>query len=288
MQTLVTLLLMLFVSGAFAQTNPPTYGEYGYGTAPLSSANTCISDICGPPAQSKLYMTKYLDRLDEYVRLAVVPKQIDFPHSTSKLFTDLLAENDKQIETALSLFKKSIHMGSAQPEGISKAIYNVMYASPFLKKIKYKTSMVNGKMTATVDEAASIAELKDLEPENRNWILQAAKYFAAKSSDSLLSDSAVQSQPAELLLKILHPGKPVAEAMNAELSQAQTSIATLKIFLLLKRRSFLPRLPQKESLSSQLALQKGLSTRTRPEKLSNGIEPIKALTIFLEIQTVHL
>lgn len=228
MQTIVAVFFMMIGSGVFAQTATSAYGGgYGYATPP-NPAENCISDICGAPPQSNLYMTKYFDRVAEYTQSSSDPKQIDFPPSTSKLFSDLLAETNKQNEFAASLFKRSTDMGSAQLSGVSKPLYNMVYAAPFLKKIKYKASKVNGKMIMTVDEAASMSELKDLSPEERSWVLQVAKSFNTEYADSPLSDDDIRSQPAGLLLKKLHSGNSVESAMKIELNQVQTSMASLK------------------------------------------------------------
>lgn len=238
MQAIVFVLSMIGSSvvyahpGAHSQTAQGGYVySYQAGTpvpSPNNPAESCITDVCGPPAQSNLYMTKYLDRLSEYLRLSSDPQQVDFPPTISKTFADFQAEVQKQNDKALALFRKSSSLGDAQARGISKALYNISYALPYLQKLKYKVTTVGGKPVTTVDEAASASALKDLSPEDRSWMLQVGKYYIAAYLSSPVSENAVQTQPAGLLLKQLHPGLSTADAMKLELSKAQANIASLK------------------------------------------------------------
>lgn len=229
MQVIVILLFMFLASGGVAQTNPPTGGGYYSSAAtPVNQAQQCISDICGPSAQSNLYMTKYLDRLNEYVKLASDPKQIDFPSTIAQIISEIQAEDKKQNEAALSAFKKSTSLGGAKLEGFSKAIYNLFYASPYLKKIKYKSSTVNGKLEVSIDETATLSALADLSEKDRNWILQVGKYFLSSYSNTSLSDNDVESQPPTLLLKKLNPKSSISEALKSELVSAQSTALSLK------------------------------------------------------------
>lgn len=96
------------------------------------------------------------------------------------------------------------------------------------KKIKYKKATANGKVEVSIDEGATAAELSSLSAEDRKWLMQFAKYFLSSYSSGSVSDNEVQSQPPGLLLKQLHPGKPVAEAVKMEFDQAQAEAASLK------------------------------------------------------------
>lgn len=227
--TLAFVLWTLNLGVAHSQGQPQTTNTY-YGTI-SNPAQKCIEDICGPTAQSNLYMTKYLDRLNEYTRLASDPKQIDFSPEIAALFEQLKSENKRQGDVGLAIFRKSSSLGNKQPEGLSKAIYNVMFAGPYLKKIKYKFNTEGGKTSVTVDETATATELKDLSPEDRAWMMKLAKYFASSymSKDgNSLSESEIRSQPPGLLLKQLHPEVSLAEAMKLELEKAQKAASALK------------------------------------------------------------
>ena len=229
MQTL-TILFFGFLSGsAQAQVGGPGGISYSNAVAaPSNPAEACVSDICGVPAASNTYLSQYLDRLGEYMRLAKDPKQVDFPPAIAKLFADLAAEGQKQNDVALALLRRSTSLGAAEPAGVAKAMYNVGYAAPFLKKLKYKASTVDGKTTSVVDEAASSAQLSGLSPEDRSWVIQVGKFFLEAYSSSPVADSSVQSAAPALLLKALHPGLSVVDAMRSELGQAQAAAAALK------------------------------------------------------------
>lgn len=222
--TLAFALYFLSLNAAHSEVLPQ------YGTAP-NPAQKCIEDICGPTAQSNLYMTKYMDRLNEYTRLASDPKQIEFSPEIAALFSDLKTENKKGYDAGVAIFRKSSSLGTKQPDGLSKAIYNIMFASPYLKKIKYKVNSEGGKTSVTVDETATATELKDLSPEDRAWMIKLAKYFAssyASKNGSTLSENEIRSQPPGLLLKQLHPEVSLADAMKLELEKAQKAASSLK------------------------------------------------------------
>jgi hypothetical protein len=191
-------------------------------------AQGCISDICGPPAQSNLFMTKYNDRLGEYLNSFSDPKRTDFSPAIAKLFESIQAEELKDNSEVLDAFKRSTPLGDIKPDGFSKALYNIIYASPYLKKIKYVPFELNGKAELGIDDASSLAELGSLPAEDRNWILKIAKYFLASGSKSGLSDNQIETEPPAILLKQLHPDKSLPEAMKAELSKAQAEVASLK------------------------------------------------------------
>lgn len=231
MQTLVFILVILESLFCFAHSeNQPQAGTY-YSGAVNNPAQKCIEDICGSTEQSNLYMTKYIDRLAEYMRLATTdPKQTNFPPDVLKLFSDLKSENKKQSDTALAIFKNSTNLGSQQLDGFSKAIYNVMFAGPYLNKVKYKIDTVNGKSVASVDETASAAELKDLSADDRSWLITVAKYFATNysSSNNVFSENEINSTPPALLLKQLYPKATTSEAMKTEIEKAQTALTSLK------------------------------------------------------------
>lgn len=233
MQTLVFLLVLLFEANfCFAQSGNQPQTTNSYYTASINNpAQKCIEDICGPVEQSNLYMTKYMDRLTEYMQLATQdPKQTNYPPDILKLFADLKLENKKQSDAALAIFKKSSDMGSEQLDGFSKAIYNIMFASPYLTKVKYKASSADGKSSTSVDEIATASELKDLSAEDRAWIIKVAKYFANNFSlaNNVFSESEINSKPPALLLKQLYPNTSISDAMKTELKKAQTAVASLK------------------------------------------------------------
>ncbi len=231
MQTLA--LVLLFVSGVsftYAQSGGPASQPqpiYGMAPSPPNPAQSCITDICGPPAQTNLYMTKYMDRLNEYVKLAADPKHIEYSPTIVKLVADIQTENRAQYMNAVSIFRKSTSLGEAKPDGLSKAFYNIIAVSPLLKKVKYKTSNTNGVLEAAIDEKATLAELKGLSLDDRRQTLQIAKSFLSIYKVGSVSEGDVQTQPVQLLLKQLHPKFSVAEAMKLELQTAQAKITSL-------------------------------------------------------------
>lgn len=229
MHAKVILFLLIFASEGIAYADPSATGDHGAAAAPSNPAQQCITDICGPPARSNLHKTKYLDRSNEYFqKLGSDAKQVDFPPAISQIVSEIQAENRKQDEMALDVFKKSTSLGNAKPEGWSKAIYNSLYASEYLDKIKYKATNTDGRIEVSIDEPASLSALADISEEDRSWILRLGKHLLAMYSSGSLSDSEVDSQPATLLLKRLYPASSISEAMKAEISAAQVSVASLK------------------------------------------------------------
>ncbi len=200
-------------------------------SANRNPAHKCIEDICGPTAQANSFMTKYSERINEYVMFGGDAKQKDYSPEIKALFADLMSENGKMEEAVISSLKKSSSLGAKQPEGLSKAYFNVFFAMPYFSKIKYKFNTEGTKASVLIDEAATAAELKDLPPEDRAWMIKLAKYsldINSSNDKNALSDSDLRSQPVELLLKKIHPELSFAEAMKVELEKAQKSAASLK------------------------------------------------------------
>lgn len=231
MQAKVILFLLIFSSEGFSYTDASASGGdlHAVVTTPLNPAQQCISDICGPPARSNLHNTKYMDRSNEFfLRQVRDPKQVDFPPTILQTISEIQAEDQKHNEMILDVFKKTTNLGNARFEGVSKAIYNLYYASSHLNKIKYKATEVDGRLDVSIDEPASLSALSDLSEEDRSWVLRVGKFFLTLNSTSSLSDNEVESNPSALLLRRLHPASSISEAMKAEIEAAQVSAASLK------------------------------------------------------------
>ncbi len=242
MQTLIVVVAIVgFQSVAYSQASAPTTQNapmYGMPASPPNPAQACLVDICGTPAQANVYMTKYSDRLNEYVRLAADPKQIDYPPAVAKLFADIQVEDRAQYTKAIAIFRQSTPLGDARPQGLSKAMYNIISLSPHLRKIKYKANVVNGKTEVVIDEPATLAEFKDVAPADRSWATQVAKSFLSAYKVGSVSEGEIQTQPVQFVLRKLYPDLSLSAAMKLEVERAQAKIKSLKDLSSLEKAIF--------------------------------------------------
>ena len=225
---LVSVLIAVGAGHAWAQEN--YYQNPVPRPNPVANpAESCVSEICGAPEAVNQLSSQYFDRLSAYMRQGTGnADQYGYPPAVSKMFDELTATVQKQNDAFVAAFKNAPSGSNAHLDGVSKALYNLISVAPYMKDIKYASNVVDGKPVVTVDEAATKAALQSVAPADRAWIIAVVKADLKETGQNSVSDSDLQSQPPNLLLKILHPNSSVQEAMGLEYKQAVGEVASIK------------------------------------------------------------
>jgi len=85
-------LIGFFIIASYAVAQPDPGGPgIPMPPSPPNPAETCLVDICGPPAQAKLFSTQYYDRQNKYI----FRDARDFPPEISQILADYQAEEKK-------------------------------------------------------------------------------------------------------------------------------------------------------------------------------------------------
>jgi hypothetical protein len=190
-------------------------------------AAKCISAICGPASTTQTYFSTFGDKAAEYFDQAKDPKAQIFPKDYEALINAMNGEDQKQNALLLAELKRSSSLGNAGFSGLSKGLYNAMFAGKYDDRIKMKTAVINGVEITAVDEKASRAALKSLPSADREWLIAQKKYFLQLDDDPV-SEDLIESQPPAQVLKTLHPDLPIKDSMKIELFKAQSEMASLK------------------------------------------------------------
>jgi len=153
------------------------------------------------------------------------------------------------VDTSRTLFEKSPDLGSAQFRGVAKALYNFGSFSPYFAKLDFKETSENGKTVISVDEAKSAAAINKIPPRIRDWVLQAANSYMGVFAGQPFSPEEIEKYPPAILLKMLHPGLKLSDALKAEMKQAEGNVAVIKGLSPMERAVFL-----RPSTASNLAI----------------------------------
>jgi len=222
------ILAMVFAMGGFAWAQPQPAASPAPTPVPTPNpASPCITSICGTVVQSNPYFFQFQQKLSAYVESAGKnPGEIEYPPNIKAIVSDIIAESEKPTLPYEPILKALGKGPDFQLQGDSKKIYNFMRFMLYVEKLKYMPLASGGKDQLSLDEDATRKNLGDLPEKEKNWIIQASKYFIQGINWTRIED--IQTTPPVLLLKGRYPQMSLDQALNLEMSKGLGNLRQAK------------------------------------------------------------